>query len=275
MKKYLFLIVGLFLSLNLLAQNLYLGTTLKKDRRYYSSNGQYSLVFQNDGNLVLYRGSNSPKWASNTENRGDRAEFQTDGNLVVYDYSGNPIFDTKTNNKGASRLHVDNNGKIVIFGRGNNTVWQSSYIGGNDSNNGNDGWNGNGGSWNNGNNNNWGGNGNSWSDNDKMYKGYKFVKNTKLHSPNREYHLVFQEDGNLVVYDRNKNVYWSTKTENRGARAEFQRDGNLVVYDYSGRPIYDTKTNGKGASVLRMQDDGNLVIYTSGNKPLWASQSQK
>lgn len=261
MKKYFFMILGLFLSLNLLAQNLYLGTSLKKDRRYYSSNGRYNLIFQNDGNLVLYGYGKDVKWTANTQNRGDRAEFQRDGNLVVYDYSGNAIFNTKTNDRGANRLNVANNGKLIVYGNSNRVLWQSSIIGDGNSND----------SWNN-NNNNWGGNGNSWSDNDRMYKGYKFIKNTKLHSPNREYHLVFQEDGNLVVYDRNKNVYWASNTENRGARAEFQRDGNLVIYDYSGRSIWASNSNNKGGNVLRMQDDGNLVIYTSGNRPIWASK---
>ena len=65
-----------------------------------------------------------------------------------------------------------------------------------------------------------------------------------------EYNLVFQNDGNLVLYGYGKEVKWSSKTENRGERAIFQRDGNLVIYDYSGKAIFSTKTNDKGAYKL-------------------------
>ena len=152
--------------------------------------------------------------------------------------------------------YIDNNAKIVILGRGDNILWQSNPLGGNDSNN------------------NWGGSGGSWgsNDNDKVFKGYIFSKNNKLHSVNREYHLVFQEDGNLVVYDKDKNVYWASNIQNRGARAELQRDGNLVVYDYSRRSVFASNSNNKGGNTLRMQDDGNLVIYDRYNKPIWASK---
>jgi hypothetical protein len=44
------------------------------------------MVFQSDGNLVVYPLTNNyATWASNTAHRGAHLVFQTDGNLVIYD----------------------------------------------------------------------------------------------------------------------------------------------------------------------------------------------
>ena len=60
-----------------------------------SQAGSSSYVsMQSDGNFVLYDGSGSPHWATNTSgyNTGPFLNMQTDGNLVVY-YDGNiPIW---------------------------------------------------------------------------------------------------------------------------------------------------------------------------------------
>jgi len=41
------------------------------------------LLWQGDGNLVLYQGS-TPKWKTSTANRGTRLSLQKDGHVVVY-----------------------------------------------------------------------------------------------------------------------------------------------------------------------------------------------
>jgi hypothetical protein len=63
----------------------------------------------------------------------------------------------------------------------------------------------------------------------------------------------------------------------------FQSDGNLVIYNtiyfftYSYEADWSTGTAGKGATSLRLQADGNLVIYKNGNynssNALWASNT--
>ena len=52
-----------------------------------ASTCKYRLVFQTDGNLVLYEGSTA-RWASHTHGRGAYATMQSDGNVVVYNWSG-------------------------------------------------------------------------------------------------------------------------------------------------------------------------------------------
>ena len=69
------------------------GSTLKPndDYRMYSPNGDYYLVFQNDGNLVLYKEGGVKRWASHDStkykyalNTATSLVFQADGNMVIY-----------------------------------------------------------------------------------------------------------------------------------------------------------------------------------------------
>lgn len=61
------------------------GESLGIDQKLTSSNGKYTLIMQADGNLVLYAESNTPVWATSTQDSGAvRASLQDDGNLVLY-----------------------------------------------------------------------------------------------------------------------------------------------------------------------------------------------
>lgn len=65
-----------------------LGAGQQLNKNGYLWTGDYQLVFQDDGNLVLYMspGPNQVvKWASNTYGQDAQyAIMQTDGNLVIY-----------------------------------------------------------------------------------------------------------------------------------------------------------------------------------------------
>src|SRR5947209_4484669 len=61
------------------------GEVLTQDQSITSANGQYTFVYQGDGNLVLY-GPGGALWASNTGGRSvGECIMQGDGNLVIYD----------------------------------------------------------------------------------------------------------------------------------------------------------------------------------------------
>ncbi len=244
MKKTFTLIFAVFYAVFMFAQDIYPGQNLQKEKKYYAQNQQYYLKFQNDGNLVMYSKGNIPLWDSKTENRGARAEFQVDGNLVVYNGGGAAIFATNTGGRG-SLLIVQNDGNLVVYGNRNNALWASQ-----DNDNRKNGYN-----------------------TGILYKGRAISKNDKIYSEKGDYYLIFQPDGNLVVY--NKTIYspiWSSNTQGRGSRAVFQDDGNLVVYDNGNTPIFSTNTNAKNSDRLVMQDDGNLVIYNHSNVAVWASK---
>lgn len=250
MKKYLFL-TAILVAITSFAQNFAGGQEIFKNVKTYSPSQEYYLIFQQDGNLVMYKArNNSSFWSSKTSNLGSRAIFQDDGNLVVYNRSNTPVFSTNTGNRGAM-MRVQDDGNLVIYSRNSNPIWSSVADTAQN-----------------------GGESPHFSQSG-MRKGFKFSIGEKLYSNNREFYLSFQPDGNLVIYDRNRNVVWDAKTGNRGARAEFQNDGNLVVYNRRGQALFASNTGNRNANSLLMQDDGNLVIYDSRNNPLWSSDGEQ
>ena len=133
------------------------------------------------------------------------------------------------------------------------------------------------------------------------------LKRNKLYySPDKKHYLVFQGDGNLVIYRKagtSSTAIWNTGTSgDSGAKAVFQKDGNLVVYNFLNNAVWDSvsdwkKRNEKGWTEyldftigidsespipysktvwLSMQNDGNLVIRRGPKPPegypFWHSQ---
>ncbi|KAI7873231.1 mannose-specific lectin precursor, partial [Lichtheimia hyalospora FSU 10163] len=102
--------------------------------------------------------------------------------------------------------------------------------------------------------------------------------NQKLISKNKKYEAIFQTDGNFCIYPygsqrTHEHCKWSTNTYNKNAKyLKMQDDGNLVIYNKNNNPIWSSDTYYDvlypQTSRLIMQDDGNLVIYTN-NGPLW------
>ncbi|CAD7815659.1 hypothetical protein CHRY9390_03012 [Chryseobacterium aquaeductus] len=247
MRKYLLIFLMLFSGL-FLAQNIYNGQNIEQNRKYWSGNNRYYLIFQGDGNLVVYNKNNDPMWSSNTSGRATRAVFQDDGNLVVYGQRESVVYSTKTNGKRADRLTMQDDGNLVIYTR-SNPLWSSNTNAGNGGNFG-------------------------FRDTSSLNPGYQFRKGQKLYSANRSYYLSFQTDGNLVLATKNGDPIWSSATDNRGY-AKFQDDGNLVVYDSYNKAIWSTNSSNRGVRNLKIQDDGNLVLYNDNNSAIWSSGTQR
>lgn len=111
--------------------------TLSPDQRLISNNsdsiisdnGQFKLIMQKDGNLVLYK-NDSSLWSSGT---GDLdVEFcimQSDGNLVLYlEGSGKPVWASGTQGNPGSFLVVQDDGNLVIY-KPNCPIWVTSTNG--------------------------------------------------------------------------------------------------------------------------------------------------
>ena len=79
-----------------------------------------------------------------------------------------------------------------------------------------------------------------------------------MQSPDGEYHLSMQTDGNLVVYDRNGAAHWADWTFGMGSNLELrmQPDGDAVVYKPGVGVVWHTSTAGSGADRFRLGDDG-------------------
>ncbi|WP_050411745.1 M4 family metallopeptidase [Massilia sp. NR 4-1] len=101
------------------------GRELAAGESVKSCNGQYTLIMQGDGNLVLYRSGNVPLWNAQTYgNPGAYSIFQDDGNLVVYrSASRTPLWNSSTYSSPGAQLAVRDDGNMVITSPNGLPVW--------------------------------------------------------------------------------------------------------------------------------------------------------
>ena len=115
------------------------------------------------------------------------------------------------------------------------------------------------------------------SDNTNQGKVY-IGSDKKLYSPNGKYYLIFQSDGNLVIYTDKNSATWSSGTYgNSSAVLVLQKDGNLVIYKDKtfNSAIWSSQTFGRTNSgmFLTIDDNGIAVLYNEAPnyKPIWTS----
>ena len=99
-----------------------------------------------------------------------------------------------------------------------------------------------------------------------------------IQSPNKEYNLQLQEDGNLVLRNANEEMIWASNSYERGEapyRLLMQPDNNLVIYDGKGKAIWSTdvyitdQSTWKKPGFAALQDDGNFVVYDGAWDVMW------
>src|SRR5262245_43822514 len=106
---------------------------------------------------------------------------------------------------------------------------------------------------------------------DHMAPGDFLLPGQFRQSADGRFRLVYQVDGNLVLY-QGSNPLWDSKTQSAiPGFAVMQGDGNFVVYDSTG-PVWWSRTWAPGAFLV-VQNDGNTVIYSTGSLPLWATNT--
>jgi hypothetical protein len=102
---------------------------LTSNQSLASCNGDYTLIMQSDGNLVLYQGSTA-LWASNTVGSGaDEAIMQGDGNFVLYTSSGSPAWSSGTAGNAGAYLDVQNDANVVIYSASGSALWSTGTAG--------------------------------------------------------------------------------------------------------------------------------------------------
>jgi len=110
------------------------------------------------------------------------------------------------------------------------------------------------------------------SNNNNAPSQLKASSNRFLSSPNCEYKLVDQMDGNIVLYDRSSRALWQSGKLNSGDNAlVMQNDGNLVQYNSMNQAIWQTNTGGKGTGPynLILENNGALSVRDSNNQLIW------
>lgn len=217
------------------------GQQLLAGQELVSVGGQYQLIMQTDGNLVIY-GNGCVVWASNTAGTGTNNDLvmQTDGNLVIYTSAGRPVWASGTAGSGSSNdLNMQPDGNLVVYTSAAKPVWASGA-----------------------------------ANADQLCSPHSMGLDQYIHSPNGQYELLMQDDGNLVLYGPN-GATWATGTVGSGAVSlNMQSDGNLVLYTSAAKPVWASNTAGAGAGYnLVMQGNGILVIRNSTGTQIWSSSN--
>jgi hypothetical protein len=103
-----------------------------------------------------------------------------------------------------------------------------------------------------------------------MIAGQSLFPNDTLVSPDQRFSLIYQTDGNLVLYQAGVGAIWNTGTWGTATgEAALQADGNFVVYRADGVPLWYSGTGGQLHLVL--QNDGNLVLYRQDGTAAWST----
>jgi hypothetical protein len=90
-----------------------------------SANGEWTLLYLSDGNLVEYNSSYSPVWMTWTSGSGggDAHVHLQDGNLVVYNSITSPVYTSNTGSNYGAYLVMQNDGNVVIYDSGSTPLW--------------------------------------------------------------------------------------------------------------------------------------------------------
>lgn len=216
------------------------GESISRDEPMMSADEQSVLTLQRDGNLVLYSNFVTA-WNLGYGTSATRVVMQADGNLVMYNDSNQAVWSSGTNGNPGARLVLQTDGNMVIYSSADVGLWATytihtpnhlSYV------------------------------------NTTMYPG-RVYPGQRLSTANKNYNLILQPDGNLVLYSPTRPI-WATGTDGRQiAFLALQGDGNMVLYDTQQRPIWYSGTAGHGPLRALVQPDGNFVLYNSLNSPRW------
>ena len=236
-----------------------LGEALWSGQSITSANGRFTLEYQADGNLVLYKNFwNAPRaWIWDSETHGTPAHvcsFQTDGNLVLYTPGGEAVWDSGTwVAPRGNRVVVQDDGCLVINRIDGVPIWRRGYSHGGFAPMG------------------------PQATGDNMTYGQALYRGQKLHSQNGSFTLHFREDGNLVL---NKNLVagpvrlWQSGTSSPTAEVLMFRaaDRTLAMYREDGQVIWTQPLH--GASRLIVCNDGNLAAVRADETTItWETQT--
>jgi hypothetical protein len=201
------------------------------------------LVFQADGNLVLRSVSGDQVWHSRlSPNVGKRVVFRSSGDLVIYNASNVAVWSAGQANLGVTTLDLDGCSFALktpagaTWSRGGQTCPSATLN-------------------------------NSWSISNSGDQ-------TLLRTP--ESRLVWQGDGNLVLYTTAGSPVWSSDTWGSSFKQlAFQDDGNLVIYDASRTALWSTDTwkTGSVQRRLHLGDHCTLTLEDMSGNVQWTGNN--
>ncbi|RKE22054.1 hypothetical protein [Streptomyces sp. TLI_171] len=80
--------------------------------------------------------------------------------------------------------------------------------------------------------------------------------------------VLLTTGGNVQVLDENGVVRWQTNSSGSNLKLVFQADGNFVLYNSANATVLSSNTAGHAGAVLVFRADGNVVI-TYGGSVIW------
>lgn len=89
--------------------------------------------------------------------------------------------------------------------------------------------------------------------------------------------LTMQNDGNLVLYNGPAggpptSALWASNTSgSAGMQAVMGTDGNLVIFDSNRNQVWSSGTGGHAGAFTFLSNDGTMFIYDIAGNPLWHS----
>lgn len=106
-----------------------------------------------------------------------------------------------------------------------------------------------------------------------MHVGQILSRRQTLTSHSGGFILTYQDDGNLVLYPYDQDrAAWATGTNGASVgECVLQEDGNLVVYNRDGRAVWASGTNGSPITRLTVRDGGFLTLESATGDILWTT----
>jgi hypothetical protein len=121
----------------------------------------------------------------------------------------------------------------------------------------------------------WPGKANLVNTSSKLTTSEVLLANDYIQSPNKQFYLALQEDGNVVIYNVNGKVIWSTGTNNKGGDVlRLQSDGNLCLYKKTTQFVWGTMTQGHLDVIMSLDDNGIMHIKSSTGVELYKTTNR-
>ena len=105
---------------------------------------------------------------------------------------------------------------------------------------------------------------------DVLGSGQGLYPGQGVFSTDGRFGLIYQGDGNLVLYAPNGVPLWWTGVVGPPGVTMMQTDGNLVILS-NGTDVWHTGTAGHPGAYMRVQSDGNLVMFSAGGAVLMST----
>jgi hypothetical protein len=237
------------LGLHAAGNSLSSGASLNPGDSLTSPSGTYNLIYQSDGNLVVYRDDGTPVWWSSTNGSAPGlVTVQTGGDVTVTDPNGNILWSAGTDGNPGDALVMQDSGALQVIGSDGTVLWDSGSGGGTLGDCGGFG----------------GGN--------TLDSGQVLCTNTSMTSPSGTFFLIYQDDGNFVLYRNDGTPVWWTGTDGTSAgRVSMEAGGALAVIAADGTTLWTSGTDGNPGAELTVQDDGSANIIGTDGSVLWTT----